>query len=244
MFRVGSRGRRRARLRVGAVVAVLVSCSLAAVAPHEAAGAEKQPPLAHHATVTSGRITGSAFKIAKGIGVTNAHVLNGAQPGAEVSVSTGSGPSRRAWRARILAISPVMDLALIALPEGSLPIVPSADAPVTPGLAVKAAGVIAEARGPGHRMELSGTVLSGSVRIAPFGEGFVVAMPGIRRGFSGGPVLDTEGRLVGMIAALRPDPGPIRGAAGAPLAGREAFVLAAPLIRAEAARLLAAISGR
>lgn len=223
---------------------MLLAVSLGPVAALQADGAEREPPLAYHATVTSGRITGSAFKIAEGIGVTNAHVLNGARPGAEVSVRIGAGRERETWRARILAVSPVMDLALIALPAGILPVVPAADPPVARGLAVTAAGVIAEARGPGPRMELQGTVLSGPVRIDPFGKGFVVALPGVRRGFSGGPVLDPQGRLVGMIAALRPDPGPIRGAAGAPLAGREAFVLAAPLIRAEVARLLATIGER
>jgi S1-C subfamily serine protease len=55
-------------------------------------------------------------------------------------------------------------------------------------------------------------------------------MPGIRQGFSGGPVFDGGGDLVGMVAALRP-----KGS------GSDAFILTADAVRAEARRLLGAL---
>jgi S1-C subfamily serine protease len=194
-------------------------------------------PLAFHATVTAGPTTGSAFLLADGLAVTNAHVIGDRAPGAEVTLVASAAPGRRA-AAEVLAVSRRMDLALLRVPPGFGPVAPGADAPLGRGRGLRAAGVVAEATGPGRRLELDGAIASEVFTLPPFGPGLVTRMPGVRRGFSGGPVLDAEGRLVGMIAALRPPPG--GGAAGATRAGAEAFVLAAPALRAEAARLLAA----
>jgi CBS domain-containing protein len=102
--------------------------------------------------------------------------------------------------------------------------------------------------GTGGRLELGGAVVAPRAEIAAYGPGLVVRMPGVRPGFSGGPVLDAEGRLVGMIAAIRASPaaGAARPSGFAPIRARpadEAYVLRAADIRREARRLVPAAGG-
>ena len=91
-------------------------------------------------------------------------------------------------------------------------------------------------------MELAGEVVVPRTDIPAFGPGLIASVPGVRPGFSGGPMLDRQGRLVGMVTAIRPGRerhsrlglrarGPARRRGG----------LRAPrrAIRAEVARLLA-----
>ena len=115
------------------------------------------------------------------------------------------------------------------------------------GLPVVAAGIDAGGGASGlPRLELAGRVVETRSRVSAFGPGLIAALPGVRPGFSGGPMLDAEGRLVGMIAAIRPGNAARRPAAAAgAAAGRrgpadEALVLRAAEIRAEARRLMEA----
>jgi S1-C subfamily serine protease len=207
--------------------------------------------LDHHATVLNGAVVGSAFAIAPDLALTNAHVVAGLRPGDPLSLTT-EDPGGRSVGARVIAISPRMDLAVLRIPRGFLPVVPARDAPRSPGLRVHAAGVDASGgAGLGPRMELSGTVLATHADLPAFGPGLVARVPGVRPGFSGGPLVDGAGRLVGMVTAIRPgrlaqldrvEPAsgfaPRRGPR--PVRAEEAFVLRAAEIRAEARRLLAA----
>lgn len=219
----------------------IVATPLAGLVGPAAADVRPRPgPLAHHATIVNGNITGSGFAIAEGLVVTNAHVVAGRRPGDRVGLIASAGPSRRG-EGEVLALSQRMDLAILRVAPGFLPLVSRSDATLRRGRPLRAAGVVAGPGGPGARMELEGRIDSDVFSLPPYGPGIVVALPGVRRGFSGGPVLDPEGRLVGMIAALRPAPGGAVSATGTPLTGVEAFVLTAPAIRAEAARLLDAL---
>lgn len=199
-------------------------------------------PLDFHATVLNGGTIGSAFMIADGIAVTNAHVVNGLKAGGSVTLVASGGGERRTL-AKIIGVSPRMDLAVLQLPRDFKPKVSGADAEAHRGLAVVAAGIDAGSGAAGRKFAVTGAVITPSLSIPAFGHGLVVSMPGVRPGFSGGPLLDMQGRLVGMVTAIRP------GGAGAAQAAAsrrvtagatEAFALDARTVRREVARMVQA----
>lgn len=206
-----------------------------------------------HVVVLNGALIGSGFAIADGAVVTNRHVVRGLAPGARVRLLARQGGVPLA--ATVLALSPRMDLALLRVAPGLLPVVPAAPAPVGPGSAVVAAGIDASDGPSGARYEAPGEILEASAEIAAFGPGLIARLPRGRPGFSGGPLLDGQGRLVGMVTALRTRGGAVspaasaRGAAIGPQTERqtgtqtEAYALRAHAVRAEVARLLGASRG-
>jgi S1-C subfamily serine protease len=229
------------------VAAAALALSAAAIAPAETRSLRATRPLDHHATVLNGRIMGSAFEIAEGLAVTNAHVVRGLGPGATVRL-LASGRGNVHAIGQVLAVSPRMDLALLAVPPEFLPSVAATNAPRSAGLAVVAAGMDATVPGrPGPRLELKGRVVAPRADLPAFGPGLVARVPGVRPGFSGGPMLDVRGALVGMVTAIRPGPravAPVATSGFAPTrasvaTAEEAFVLRAAEVRAEVRRLLA-----
>lgn len=185
----------------------------------------------YHATVLNGRVVGSAFLIREGVAVTNSHVLRGRVPGDHVTLVTSA---HGRVPARITAISSRMDLAVLDVPGGVMTIVPTGGARVAEGQRVIAAGV--DAGGPdwpGEPREASGAVIVVRSDLPAFGPGLILRMPGARPGFSGGPLLDSAGRLLGMVTAIR---GGV--ATGREVSDTEAFALRAADVRAETERLI------
>jgi S1-C subfamily serine protease len=195
-------------------------------AGEDVAAKEAVQPLAYQATVTNGRVTGSGFLVTQDLAITNAHVLNGRRPGEYVTLRVPQG-SGRSIPARIVSVSSRIDLAVLQVANASLPVAPFTSGRISRGATVFAAGVVAR-NGPSDRRAYRGSVVSGTKVIPPFGRGVIARIPGVALGFSGGPVLDDRGRLVGMIAAIRPEAGG---------SGKEAFIISAAEIRKEISRI-------
>lgn len=200
-------------------------------------------PLALHVTVITPRAIGSAFPLEPGVLVTAAHLVRGLAPGDSVLVRQG-GPGGPTAEVTLLAVSRELDLALLRPPH-DLPLSPPPpDAGLTAYVAVVAAGSV-PARDPAivaHPRRISGVSTGDTLRIPGVGHGLIARFGGVVQGFSGGPVLDEHGRLVGMIVAIRRHAA--SGSAFAPhqlrsaQAVEEAFVLPAASIRIEARRVL------
>jgi len=239
-------GRAAAAARLGrglrALAVILAGCTVLWL---PAGAGDHGQVLQHHATVLHGTVVGSAFAVADGIAVTNAHVVRGLHPGAGLDIVATAHPGRRGV-ARLVAASRRMDVAVLAVPRGFLPAVPPDDASARFGLTVIAAGVDASGRRRDlPRMQLSGRVLETGRYLPDYGPGLIARVPGVRPGFSGGPMLDGQGRLVGMVAAIRPGRDPAAASGFTPrhraaAAAQEAYVIEAGALRSEVRRLLAA----
>ena len=180
---------------------------------------------------------GSAVAAAPGLLLTSAHVVPAGVD--HLAFTRGDGAARgQAWLA---ARSERMDLALLAVPPGLFAPVPLAAAPPEAGQRLWAVG--APAAGPALA---EGAVLRPTTWLPGHGPGFTARLPALL-GYSGGPAVDAQGRLVGLVTAV-PQPGaaPLLAAlSGVDLdglargaAGREVFLLGAAEAMAEARRLL------
>lgn len=182
---------------------------------------------------------GSAVAIAPGRIVTNAHVLRGRKPMDRLFVRRGDGAAE--GEARLLAISDRMDLAVLSIPPGLFVPAPLAEGPPVPGTRVWAIG--APSAGPAIA---AGPVEVPALHLHGYGPGFTTRI-GALMGYSGGPVLDGDGVVLGLVTAL-----PQANSAAPVLAlltgldldgllqgtkGREVFALSIAAVRAEADQL-------
>lgn len=137
---------------------------------------------------------GSGFVLPGGVVVTNRHVVDEPR---EVTVNTWDG---RTIDADVSGLAVDSDLAVLQLADDvGLPEAELRTTPIEPGEQVVAVGY----PGGGPATVTSGTAL-GLVDGELFGEPADVIQidADIRQGNSGGPVLDTDGRVVGVVFAL------------------------------------------
>ncbi|NKC32442.1 S1 family peptidase [Falsiroseomonas selenitidurans] len=179
---------------------------------------------------------GSAVAVAPGRLLTNAHIL----PEGTEAVLARRGDGAGGAMARLLARSPALDLAVLAVPPGLFRPLPCRSAPLATGEAVWALG--APALGPALAQ---GRVARPAALLAGRGPGFTARIAALA-GYSGGPLLDAAGRLGGLVTALV-DPGPallLAALTGLDLDGiarlrdpREVFVLSIAAAMAESGRI-------
>lgn len=217
------------RLAVRAGLATLLGAAACSAPDRESPA--PAAAVAHHATVSNGAVIGSGFALAPGLVATNAHVVAGRQPGERVKLrSTASGVMAEAV---LLHVSDAIDVAFLAAPSDLLPVVPDGAARSNVGGQIRGVGIRAVPTPRQGAIEpLDGMLLVSGVEHPAFGPGMIGSLPDATLGYSGGPVFDDQGLLVGMIAAVRPDP------AGALIDGRtdQVFIIEAGAIRAESLR--------
>ena len=153
---------------------------------------------------------GSGFAIAPNRVVTNAHVVAMAQEGKEVAIGIIPSQGAQATRARIIAIDPARDLALLQIEQGTLIPIPLYTGPLEDGTPVAALGY------PGN-VDLA-TARSAEDYITPLpptrsvgifsnvrpinGITTLLHTANIARGHSGGPLLDQCGRVLGVNSLI------------------------------------------
>ena len=135
---------------------------------------------------------GSAVAVAPGRLLTNAHVL----PEGMVHLQAQRGDAAMTVPAVVVARSAALDLAVLRVPPGVFEPVALDSAAPEPGQRIWAIG--APSAGPAlarGRVEQPNTALAGR------GPGFTARI-GALMGYSGGPALDENGRLRGLVTAL------------------------------------------
>lgn len=142
---------------------------------------------------------GSGFVLPGGIVVTNRHVVG--QP-REVTLNTWDG---RSLSAEVTGVAADSDLALLQLADGAdMPVAELREGPLRPGEEVFAVGYPGggPARvSPGRVLEMiDGTVLGEPAEV-------IRVEVDITQGNSGGPLVDRDGLVVGVVFAIEVDAG-------------------------------------
>ncbi len=234
----GVLGRRQVMRGMGGMVASMALAGCATRLPGEAAVGTPVAQLSatgFAALQLSGMARGAAVAFDACHALTCAHVL---EAGGAVTLRRGLDGAE----APVLGLmrSRRMDLAVLRMPPGFLEPPPRATDLPRSGEPVWAAG----APGLGHTVA-QGVVEAPDAEMPGFGRGFTARMPALM-GYSGGPVVDSRGTLMGLTSAMPGGGGAslIALLAGADLDGlmggdREVFVLSIQRASAEARRLLA-----
>ena len=151
---------------------------------------------------------GSGFAVAPNRVVTNAHVVQVAANAEKDTVAVGVIPSEgnQSYRARIVAVDPARDLALLELEQGTLPPITLYVGPVDDGSPVAALGYpgnvdLATARSAEDYIRPLPPTRSVGIfsNVRPInGITTLLHTANIARGHSGGPLLDPCGRVLGV----------------------------------------------
>ncbi|MFC8531271.1 MarP family serine protease [Nocardia sp. NPDC057227] len=158
------------------------------------------------------RQTGTGFVIAAQRVLTNAHVVAGAT---NISVDTADGP----LDARVVQFEPAIDIAVLAVPGLTAVPVPIAPLPAEPGADAVVLGYpqggpyTASAARVRSRVQRP---VRDIYRTAGVERKFYAVAGEIRGGNSGGPLVDTEGRVLGVVFGVDEERGELGYASGLP----------------------------
>ena len=155
---------------------------------------------------------GSGFAVAPNRVVTNAHVValaaqqEAGKDGGTVEVGIVPSEGNQAYRARIIAVDPARDLALLEMEQASLPPIPLYIGPLVDGAPVAALGYpgnvdLATARTVDDYITPLPPTRSVGIfsNVRPInGITTLLHTANIARGHSGGPLLDQCGRVLGV----------------------------------------------
>jgi V8-like Glu-specific endopeptidase len=153
---------------------------------------------------------GSGFAVAPNRIVTNAHVVaqaqQAAQEGRTVSIGVVPSQGQQASRARVIAIDPARDLALLEVDDSHLPPIPLYVGPLDDGSPIAALGYpgnvdLATARQMDDYVQPLPPTRSVGIfsNVRPInGITTLLHTANIARGHSGGPLLDQCGRVLGV----------------------------------------------
>lgn len=181
-------------------------------------------PLPHSGTVGSGVALDQRHVL------TNAHVVRGADA-QSIRLRRADG---RGATAQVVALSSRMDLAVLRVEADGF-LTPARFRTARPALRelVWAAGTTV-----GGPVTAGGIVRESDTRLAGYGSGLSADLPAVM-GYSGGPLMDSGGYVLGLVTALRTVRAPGGLSTGGPVMnGRDIFVLGAEEALAEAHRLL------
>jgi S1-C subfamily serine protease len=226
------------RCRVRLLFCLLVLLSGCVRLPGEAAqGTPAAAAVAGFAAISAAGVPlGSAVAVAPGRLLTNAHILTA---GVRL-LQAQRGDGAPAVPALLLARSDSVDLAVLGVARGHFRPLPILDTPAIAGEALIALG--APAAGPALAL---GRVRQPDVLMPGTGRGLTARL-GALMGYSGGPAIDAQGRLRGLVTALlRPGLTPLLAAlTGLDVTGllparaeREVFVLSIAAAMAESERI-------
>ncbi len=169
------------------------------VAAHDKEMTSAYGAIAFGSTVRVDSMIGSGFAVAEGEFVTDSGLLTGVR---EVFIYDAA---QRKYPARVIGVDHRIGIALLrAETEGIPPLTMRSGAPPGLGERIRAFGYPSESGTAGGLLSTSG-VLSG-LRRTGFGihpiEDYQQSDATLPSGFAGGPVIDEEGRLVGMSTAM------------------------------------------
>jgi S1-C subfamily serine protease len=223
-------------VRLAGVLVLLTACARLPASDAKGTPAEAVAARSFALLSVAGLPVGSAVSTAQGRLLTSGHVI----PAGVNRLAFQRGDGAAAGEARLFSRSPRMDLALLAIPHGLIEPVSLASSPLRVGQDLWAVG----APSVGHAVA-SGRILHSSTTLEGYGPGFLARLPALL-GYSGGPAVDEQGRLLGLVTAL-PQPGaaPLLAAlSGLDLhglalgrGGRDIFLLSASEALAEVQRL-------
>jgi S1-C subfamily serine protease len=174
-----------------------LSAVVQVVAGHDRELSSAFAEIAYGSKLEVDSILGSGFQVGPGEFITESGVVAGAH---EVTIRTAGGS---AVAARVVGYDPLIGIGLLSAELPGIPVLPRRDGAPALGESLKSMGFSSSSRVSAAPMSTPGVVSAvhrDGVRFHTL-EDYIQTDASRPDGFSGGPVVDSEGRLVGMSTA-------------------------------------------